>query len=168
MLVGLSGAGKSSAGKAAAALAQMRFVDIDAEVERIAGKSIPGIFDAEGEPAFRDLETKATEDALSGGSAVVASGAGWIASARNRALLLSGGRIIYLRVGVETASARLGQGHGRPKLAGGATIEMLRRLEAERAAFYELADMSLNTEGLTLQQVTDKLADLIRVINKEN
>jgi shikimate kinase len=81
--------------------------------------------------------------------------------------LLSRGRIIYLRVGVETAALRLGEAHGRPKLAGGATIEMLRRLEAERAVFYELAEGSLNTEGLTLQQVTDILADLIRVFNKE-
>lgn len=145
----------------------MRFVDIDEQVERLAGKSIPEIFDSVGEPAFRELETKATEVALDGPPAVIASGAGWIASSRNRALLLSRGRIIYLRVAPQTAAARLGKGHGRPKLAGGATIEMLKRLEAERAVFYELADRSLDTEGLTLQQVTDKLADLIRVINKE-
>jgi shikimate kinase len=145
----------------------MRFIDIDAEVERISGRTIQEIFDVHGETAFRDLETQVTGDALNGAPAVIASGAGWIAFSRNRALLLSRGRIIYLRVTPETAAKRLGEGHGRPKLAGGATIEMLRRLEAERAVFYELSDRSLDTEGLTLQQVTDKLADLIKVINKE-
>lgn len=145
----------------------MRFVDLDEEIEKSSGKTIPEIFDAQGEPDFRDLETEVTRVALDGPPAVIATGAGWIASARNRALLLSRGRIIYLRVTVETAALRLGEGHGRPKLAGGATIEMLRRLEAERAVFYELAEAALNTEGLTLQQVTDKLAGLIQVLNKE-
>jgi shikimate kinase len=81
--------------------------------------------------------------------------------------LLSRGRIIYLRVSAESAASRLGEGHGRPMLAGGATIERLRRLEAERGVFYELADVALDTQDLTLQQVTDKLSDLIRVIREE-
>lgn len=167
MLVGLSGAGKSSAGKSAAAKLGIRFVDLDQEVEKAAGKPIAGIFDSVGEAGFRALETAATEAAIVGDSAVIASGAGWIATARNRVLLRSSGRIIYLRVGVETAAARLGQNHGRPMLAGGATIERLRRLEAERAVFYELADGSIDTEGLTLQQVTEKLCDLIKVFRGE-
>lgn len=146
----------------------MRFIDIDAEVERISGKKIQEIFDYQGEPAFRDLETQATERAIDGKPAVIAAGAGWIAFTRNRALLLSRGRIIYLRVTPQTSAARLGPSHGRPKLAGGGTIEMLRRMEAERAVFYEMADESLDTEALTLQQVTAKLADLIRVVNREN
>ena len=145
----------------------MRFVDLDDEIVRGSGKSIPEIFDSEGEATFRELETRATESAVQGDPAVIATGAGWIASARNRALLLSRGRTIYLRVGVVTAASRLGEGHGRPKLAGGATIEMLRRLEAERGLFYELADASIDTEKLTLQQVTEKLADLIKVFREE-
>ncbi len=142
-------------------------MDLDQEIENAAGKTIPAIFDALGESGFRELETAATEAAFAGDPAVIASGAGWIATARNRALLLSRGRIIYLKVAVETAAARLGQEHGRPMLAGGATIERLRRLEAERAVFYELADGLIDTEGLTLQQVTDKLSDLIKVFRGE-
>ncbi len=142
-------------------------MDLDQEIEKAAGKTIPAIFESLGESGFRELETAATEAALAGDPAVIASGAGWIATARNRALLLSRGRIIYLRAAVETAAARLGQEHGRPMLAGSATIERLRRLEAERAAFYELADASIDTEGLTLQQVTDKLSDLIKVFRGE-
>lgn len=145
----------------------MRFVDIDQEVERIAGMPVTDIFERHGEAAFRELETRVTEKTVEGEPALIASGAGWIAFARNRALLLSRGRIIYLRVAVSTAVTRLGEAHGRPKLAGGATIEMLRRLEAERAAFYELADGSIDTEGLTLQQVTQKIADLIKVFREE-
>lgn len=145
----------------------MRFVDLDQEIEKAAGKPIPAIFDSLGEAGFREMETTVTERVLAGEPAVIASGAGWIATARNRGLLLSNGRIVYLRVGVETAAARLGENHGRPMLAGGATIERLRRLEAERAVFYELADASIDTEGLTLQQVTDKLSDLIQVFRGE-
>lgn len=114
------------------------------------------------------METEATKLALEGPRSVIATGSGWIASARNRALLRSSGRIIYLRVGVQTAASRLGEGHGRPKLAGSATIEeILRQLEAERAPLYELADTTLETEGLTLQQVTVKLAGLIKAFREE-
>lgn len=142
-------------------------MDLDEEIVKSAGKSISELFDSGGESAFRELETEVTAAALSGDPAVIASGAGWIASARNRGLLLSRGRSVYLRVGVETAAGRLGDGHGRPMLAGGATIERLRRLEAERVEFYELADASIDTEGLTLQQVTDKLSGLIKVFRGE-
>ncbi len=167
VLVGLSGAGKSSAGKAAAAKAGVPFVDLDEEIAAASGKTIPAMFDAWGEPGFREIETVVTETVLARNPAVIATGAGWIATARNRALLLSRGRIIYLRVGAQTAAARLGEHHGRPMLVGGATIERLRQLEAERAALYELADATIDTEGLSLQQVTDKLADLIKVFRGE-
>jgi shikimate kinase len=165
--VGLSGAGKSTAGERAAKLAEMRFVDLDAEIVRRVGRSIPEIFEKEGEQGFRRIETEVTQRVLAGPAAVIAAGGGWIASAGNRALLPSHARTIYLRVGVNTAAARLGENHGRPKLAAGATIEILLRLEAERAAFYELADGSIDTEDLTLQQVTMKLADLIKVFREE-
>lgn len=114
------------------------------------------------------METAATETALSGSPAIIATGAGWIASARNRALLRSRGRIIYLKVGADAAAGRIGTSLGRPRLAGGATIEeILRQMEVERAPFYEMADNTLNTEGLTLQQVTLKLAELFKVFRED-
>lgn len=54
-LVGMMGAGKSTIGKALAALMGTKFVDLDRELEERCGVSIPHIFETEGEagkPAF--------------------------------------------------------------------------------------------------------------------
>ena len=51
-LVGMMGAGKSTIGKALAALMGTKFVDLDRELEERCGVSIPHIFETEGEAAF--------------------------------------------------------------------------------------------------------------------
>ena len=52
-LVGMMGAGKSTIGKALAALMGTKFVDLDRELEERCGVSIPHIFETEGEAGFR-------------------------------------------------------------------------------------------------------------------
>ena len=56
VLVGLSGAGKTTVGRLVAAALGGPFVDLDAEVERRAGKTVGRIFAEDGEPAFRTHE----------------------------------------------------------------------------------------------------------------
>ena len=56
-LVGMMGTGKSAVGRPLAAALGYRFLDADTSVERVAGRSIPELFDQVGEPGFRDLET---------------------------------------------------------------------------------------------------------------
>lgn len=55
-IAGMPGSGKSSTGKKLAALLSCKWVDLDLEVERRAGKSIARIFAEDGEPAFRRME----------------------------------------------------------------------------------------------------------------
>lgn len=57
-LVGMMGAGKSTIGKALAALMGTKFVDLDRELEERCGVSIPHIFETEGEAGFRCRETR--------------------------------------------------------------------------------------------------------------
>ena len=50
------GCGKSSVGRRLSELLCCRFMDLDLEIERVAGRSIPEIFESEGEYAFRRME----------------------------------------------------------------------------------------------------------------
>ena len=50
------GTGKSAVGRALARRLGARHLDTDAEIEREAGRTIPEIFSAEGEEAFRTRE----------------------------------------------------------------------------------------------------------------
>ena len=75
-LIGFSYTGKSSAGRLAAERLGMPFVDLDERIERRAGRPIPEIFEADGEPAFRALERAALAEVCAEGAAVVATGGG--------------------------------------------------------------------------------------------
>ena len=76
ILVGMMGAGKSTIGKALAALMGTKFVDLDRELEERCGVSIPHIFETEGEAGFRCRETRLLQEYAKASDMVVATGGG--------------------------------------------------------------------------------------------
>ena len=77
ILIGMMGAGKTSVGARCAELLGRPFVDIDDLVEASAGRPVREIFTADGEPAFRSLESTALRDACaSPAPLVIAVGGG--------------------------------------------------------------------------------------------
>ena len=63
-LVGPMGAGKSTIGKSLALVTQKAFLDIDEEIVRFAKRSIPTIFQEDGESVFRQIETQVLKNCL--------------------------------------------------------------------------------------------------------
>ena len=57
VLIGMPGCGKTTVGKCIAQATDKQFIDVDAEISRMAGISIPEIFANEGEDGFRRRET---------------------------------------------------------------------------------------------------------------
>lgn len=158
-LVGMMGAGKSSVGPLLARSLMRRFVDTDAEIERLAGMAISEIFSAEGELAFRERERQLIED-LSRGSDVVALGGGAIAQPGAAALLGRTGTVVYLKASANLLLDRLGDGSERPLLHGLAPEGRLARLEAlltERASAYETASIAVDTERRTVEAVAEEI-----------
>jgi len=159
-LVGMMGAGKSAVGRALAQRLGRPFVDSDAEIEAAAGRPIPAIFAAEGEPGFRARE-RAVLAQLAGRNAVVALGGGAIAQPGAGRLLARSGRVVWLRASPRTLLARVGDGAGRPLLAGrderGRLRELARLLKA-RARHYAAADLAVETDGLAVEAVAAEIA----------
>ena len=54
VLIGFMGAGKSTVGRELERLSELRLIDLDAEIVRKRGRSIPEIFAEEGESAVRE------------------------------------------------------------------------------------------------------------------
>jgi shikimate kinase len=159
-LVGMMGAGKSTVGAALARRLGVRFVDTDAEVVREAGASVAEIFEREGETAFRWRERRAIE-ALRSEPCVVALGGGAIAQPGAADLLRKSGTVVYLRARPESLAARVGRAAGRPLLAGASADEQLERLRtllAERAPYYESADLVVDTDGAAVGEVVERVA----------
>jgi shikimate kinase / 3-dehydroquinate synthase len=127
------GAGKSTVGREVADRLGREFVDLDREIEREAGRSVPQIFGERGETAFRVLETEAVRRALrKARPAVVALGGGAVTSEATRGLLRERAVTVHLEVDVEDAWRRVG-GRDRP-LAQDET--RFRALFAERDPLY--------------------------------
>jgi shikimate kinase len=147
VIVGLPGSGKSTVGQQVAEALRAPLFDIDSLLVREMGMPVEQIFGMVGEPRFREMEHKAVLAAAAAEEpAVIVPGGGWAAQpghmheARNFALL------IYLRCPPATASKRTEHGHVRPLLAGGETLEKMRRLLDAREPFYKLADFEVAAE----------------------
>lgn len=138
-LVGFMGAGKSTLGRAVAERLGRTFVDLDAELEQLTGRSIPQLFE-EGEAFFRTKEAKATVERLhTAPPAVLALGGGALGSAQVRETLQERAFTVHVEVEPEEAWRRVRES-GRPL----ARDELdFRALFTKRAPVYaEAADAS--------------------------
>lgn len=154
ILIGLPGSGKSTLGRKAARQLGVPFLDLDAEIERVEGRTIAEIFAREGEGYFRERESELTAALRDLPSMVLAPGGGWVAEPRNPALLRPPGRIVYLRVSPRTAVRRMGFGvQRRPLLAGPDPVGALQALLERREAVYATADVVVETDRRPQQQI---------------
>ncbi len=144
-IVGYMGSGKTTVGRLLARRTNRDFVDLDAEIVRNAGRSIPEIFAEGGEGRFRDLEHTALVEALARErSCVVACGGGVVIRPENRAALRDT-PTVFLREDIHVLYART-RGAGRPLRAH--TEEAFGRRYAERLPLYrEAADVELPVDG---------------------
>ena len=162
LLVGQSGAGKTTVGRLAAATLGGPFVDLDAEVERRAGKSVRRIFAEDGEPVFRTHEAACAREVLAGPPSILAAGGGYFEGEENRSAARGAGLAVYLSVGVDTAAARLAGASDRPLVDGADTAARLQELLARREKGYLEADHTVVTDARTPEVVADEVASLAR------
>jgi len=162
LLIGMMGAGKSTVGKALAGRLGWAYYDSDAQVQERTGMSVPEIFAAHGEAAFRKEESAALVDAVSGRDVVVSVAGGAVLDPDNRELIRRAGLVVWLRANVATLAARVGDGAGRP-LLGDDPSAALGRLYAERRPLYEnLADVVIDVDGREVAPIVDEIAGHVR------
>jgi shikimate kinase/3-dehydroquinate synthase len=147
VLVGLPGSGKSVVAKRLAHRHGAAFIDLDERIEQEDGRSIPKIFEEDGEAAFRAMEQRAVVDL---GPAdpdpaikrIIASGGGAVVDPRNRWALYRGRLSVWLDSRPEVLAQRLRRSpHVRPLVSGRDPIGTLRDLAGRRERFYAAADV---------------------------
>ena len=100
---GMPGAGKSTVGKLLAKEMGRAFFDLDEEIVRATGRSIPDIFATDGESAFRDIETRVLCEVLANQKGIVlATGGGAILRDENIDLLHRNGKIYFVDRPIES------------------------------------------------------------------
>lgn len=162
ILVGPMGAGKTSIGRRLAERFGLEFADADQVVVEHAGATINALFEHVGEAGFRERERAALAQLLAGEGRLVSTGGGAVLDSDNRRLMRQRGFVVYLRVSVEGQLKRLGRDRSRPLLQRGDRQQVLSDLAARREPFYnEVADLMLDTDGLSPGLATSALAQLL-------
>jgi len=147
-LLGLSGSGKSTVGPLLAKALHLPCADTDSLIALEAGKSIPEIFQAEGEEGFRKREDRALARVAAGPSSVISCGAGVVLREANRKCLASTGLRVYLKSDPATLSQRLHSAKDRPLLQGACAETALFRQLADRSPWYEESEIQIDVSRL--------------------
>lgn len=153
-LLGLSGSGKSTVGPLLAQALGLPWLDTDLEISRATGKTIPEIFQLEGEEAFREKEAGVLAELAAGPASVISCGGGIVLREANRKILASTGTRIYLQADPATLSRRLQLTRDRPLLSGTSAETALTRQLAQRTRWYQESEIQVEVSHLTPGEVT--------------
>ncbi len=146
-LIGLRGAGKSTLGQMLADELDVPFVELNREIERVAGCGLGEIHNLLGPAAYRRYERRALEETIQlYPDAVIATPGGVVSDPANFNLLLAHCYTVWLKASPEEHMQRVvAQGDLRPMAGNQEAMDDLKRILAGRAAFYGKADMSFDT-----------------------
>jgi shikimate kinase len=160
-LIGFMGTGKSRIARPLAAALDWESVDIDTLIEQDAHDSVPGIFRAGGEAAFRIIESRVVERVAAMKNVVVATGGGTVIADANRAAMRRRGFVVCLDARPETIAARIADSGAhiseRPLLQSDDPLAKITDLKAERQPLYAQADFIIQTDDMTPDQVTHQV-----------
>lgn len=154
------GTGKTTLGRILARKLQFKFVDTDHLIEEKTGKSIPTIFEEEGESAFRTLEQKAVEEWIPRSHTVVSCGGGLIMAPGMLEKVKELGVMICLFASPQTILARVSRNNQRPLLRGEGALERIQGLLEERLPIYLKAGTGVLTDN---RSEMDILKSILRI-----
>jgi shikimate kinase len=160
VLTGFMGSGKTTTGAHLAAQLGWRFADLDREIERRAGLSVPQIFAELGEPHFRRLETAALASLLGQRHLVLALGGGAPETLANRLLLEQTPHtaVVHLTAPLETLLARCAQDAANPTTTARPLLtEAHTKFHLRRPLYDQVATHTLDTATLTPESTTDAI-----------
>ncbi len=96
VLIGMPGCGKTVIGRQLSRFLQRPFIDLDAEIEKKAGKTIPELFAEDGEEVFRSIETECAAEAGKKSGCIISTGGGIVTRERNKPHLRQNSTVVYL------------------------------------------------------------------------
>jgi len=163
LLIGFMGTGKSTIGRLLSQSLGYPLVDTDELIEERAGKSIPQIFEDDGEEAFRKIEAETLNSLAEAQHHVISTGGGVVVNEHNRKLLPTLGYVVWLVAKPEEILDRTSRNANRPLLQTENPEETIRKLLNERTPFYqEASHLCIETDQLDFDEVVTGILESAR------
>lgn len=168
ILIGYMGCGKTTLGKKLSFRERIPLLDTDKMIEAKQTKTIPEIFDSEGEGAFRQMETECLREILNYKEHFIISvGGGLPLREENQKLLKELGAVIYLKARPDTIYGRLKNDTTRPLLRGENPEEKIKQMIRMRDPVYEkAADVVICVDEKSYEQILAEIKNAVEEIEE--
>ena len=169
VLIGFMGAGKSTISDYLSTMFAMEVVEMDQEIVKEEGMSIPDIFEVHGEQYFRDLETNLLIEMQARKNVVISCGGGTPLRECNVVEMKKNGRVVLLTASPETIFDRVKDSHDRPVIENNKNVPFIADLMEKRRAKYEAAaDIVINTDGKSIIEVCEELVQKLLAMDEND
>ena len=160
-LLGFMGVGKTAVGKVLAKMTGMNYVDIDEIIVDRAGKTIPKIFEEEGELVFREIERAVTHEIAGLDGQIIACGGGTVLDDENLASLRRASKMVLLNAETEIILERGEKDEDkRPLLMADDKLGRIQSLlKARESGYMRAADIVVSTSKKTPEQVAEEILE---------
>ncbi len=161
VLVGFMGTGKTVIAKELSKKLNREYVSLDNMIIQKEGKPVTRIFSEDGENYFREVEKVVTKKVSDLNNIIIDTGGGVVKDDENIKNLKKNGTIICLTASPNVIHKRVKEQTHRPLLNVDNPEEKIKELLNKRASFYAKADYTIDTSSLNINEVVEKIIDLI-------
>ena len=162
-IIGFMGSGKTTAGRKLSSSLGWSFIDLDEEIENYSEKSIPRIFEEDGEDSFRNTESLVLRSTADLFNSIISTGGGTPCHTGNMDFMKENGLTIYLKMTPEQLKQRLIESSGeRPLIKNiphNQLQDFIQKKLIERECFYNMADLIVQGSNVDYSL-------LVKLINK--
>jgi len=162
VLIGFMGTGKTALGRRLAQRLGREFIDTDAEIERVTGKTVAQIFAQDGMTRFRSEETLLVRKLAGRKGLVISTGGGLVLNPENVLTLKENGVLIALTAAPEVIYQRVKSKIDRPLLLKGELKERIVNLLKEREGVYDVAEYTMDTGVLGQEEAVERIIGFLK------
>ena len=164
VLVGYRGTGKSTVARMLSKKLIMPVFNMDDEITKKAGMSIPQIVEKFGWNKFRDLESEIAKQVSNLDNHIIDTGGGVILRDKNVVNLRKNSKVFWLKADITTIAKRIKHGTHRPSLTDGKSFvgEIEEVLAQRREKYKKAADYIIDTSKLFPSDVAGEIVSLMK------
>lgn len=163
-VIGMRGAGKTSAAKIASDILQVPFLRVSDRITEMAGMSVAEIMDLGGQNAYRRWEKEALKDIINSSTrCIIETGGSLVAESRTFNILRENCKLVWIQAQPEQHMNRvISQGDMRPFEYHQQTLDDFTHMLHERESLYSTADYKLDTSYINKEAAGKALVELIK------